>query len=782
MTSPSRALSRYSKSDYTKLPFASSASLLSSIPLPSADESDEALASFLYRIETARAGFEELQVQHDIRLVAADAEGLVLVEKQFANLKGHIDFLRLRTSDGNHTNGIAEDILSVADDIENSLKKSREQVDIALEWRELHDSVIADLESVMKESQILLAELQQYQRTHDIIEDDRLEDVLDVDMLMTSLKQSPVPGHGKLVNLRDTDEIQNSKLCYLCKKMQPLRVSLDLLDPMMADMIPRLELPFPDAHQSLITRRAALDTNWKKLSFDVEKIQREMGEDRWIAMLREAGNQARKLMTEIDQVMNNLEDVHANGLDDITSKRHTELYEQKAEELIPEIVKILGLLSRAMEDKVTISGDIKRECLHFTNFWNNLDERVRGFDEKYDLDIRTKIGLTGGCASRSSMRSSVSSTSTCVVELNFRGSRSRSRTSAHSNAEPISPGYLSPSSSPFDEEPFLQTPTVARKTKENDLCTPTQNRRLQSSSLPIRSVSPGQLRSLKAPPSAIPIRKRPSITPELFTEPSPLSRTRTPSAGHQNNKRRVSGIPQPKFTTLEVDIPPIPAIPPSTASRHQQSHELGRTASMLGPTTPTRKQSQVFANSVRTAKAEKNKAIMSVGQSAKRPLISASTSTSKIAKPTTTLSRSRTPTHTSQRTPRVRTVSSRDPFGPPSIARLNHHASTPNLSSLAKKPSRANLIAQNGKASVPPVPAFPPQTPLKTAAKAYKIPASLSPDSQQKYYIKYGSPTTVDATVSGEAAHTLAESAGNSTKKTSVRKSMGTVKEKPRWR
>ncbi|KAK9433251.1 hypothetical protein V1505DRAFT_322001 [Lipomyces doorenjongii] len=782
MTSPSRALSRYSKSDYTKLPFTSSGSLLSSIPLPSADASDEALASFLYRIETARAGFEELRVQHDIRLVAADADGLALVEKQFVNLTGHLDFLRLRTSDGNHTNGIAKDILSVADDIENSLRKSKEQVDIALEWSELHDSVMADLESVMKESQTLLAELQQYQRTRDIIEDDRLEDVLDVDMLMTSLKQSPVPGHGKLVNIRDADEMQNSKLCYLCKKMQPLRVSLDLLDAMMGDMIPRLELPFPDAHQDLLTRRAALDIMWKKLSFDADKIKREMGEDRWIAMLREAGNQARKLMTEIDHVMNNLEDVHANGLDDIISKRHKDLYEQKAGELIPEIVKILGLLSRAMEDKVTISGDIKREHLHFTNFWNNLDERIRDFDEKYDLDIRTKIGLTGGRESRSSMRSSVSSTSACVVELNFRGSLSRSRTSAHSNAEPISPGYLSPSSSPFDEEPCLQTPTVARKTNKNDFCTPTQNRRLQSSSLSIRSVSPGQLRSLKAPPSAIPIRKRPSIAPELFTEQSSLSRARTPSAGQQNNKRRVSGIPQPKFTALEVDIPPIPAIPPSTVSRHHQSHELGRTASILSPTTPTRKQSQVFANSARTAKAEKDKAIISVSQAVKRPLISAPTSTSKIAKPTTILPKSRTSTHTSQRTPRVRTVSSRDPFGPPSIATLNHHASTPNLSSLAKKPSRANLIAQNGKASVPPVPAFPPQTPLKTAAKAYTIPAGLSPDSQQKYYIKYGSPTTVDATGSGETAHTLAESAGNSTKNTSVRKSMGTVKEKPRWR
>ncbi|KAK9374769.1 uncharacterized protein V1513DRAFT_400133 [Lipomyces chichibuensis] len=781
MASPSRALLRYSKSDYPKLPFASSGSLLSSIPLPSADVSDEALASFLHQIETARACFEELRVQHDIRLVAADAEGLVLVEKQFAKLKSHLDFLQLRTSDGNHTHGIGKDILSVVYVIENSLRKSREQVDIALEWSELHDSVMADLESVMKESQILLAELQQCQRTHDIIEEDRLEDALDVDMLMTSLKQSPVPGHGKLINLRDTDEIQNSKLCYLCKKMQPLRVSLDLLDAKMGDMIPRL-VPFPDAHQDLVTRRAALDTKWKKLSFDADKIKREMGEDRWTGMLAEACNQARKLMTEIDHVMNDLEDVHENGHDDITIKRHKELYEQKAGKIVPEILKILGLLSRAMEDKLTINGDIKREHLHFTNFWNNLDERMRGFDEKYDLDVRTKVGLTGGRESRSSMRSFVSSNCAYVVELNFRGSRSRSRTSAHSNTESNSPGYLSPSSSPFDEEPHLQTPTVARKAKENDLCTPHQTRPLQSSSLSIRSVSPGQLRSLKAPPSAIPIRKRPSITPELFTEPSSLTRARTPSTGHQNTKRRVSCIPQPKFTTLEVDIPPIPAIPPSTASQHQKLHELGRTASMVDPTTPTRKQSQVFSNSVRTAKAEKEKTIMSVSQSAKRPLISAPTSTSKIAKATTTLPKSRTPAHTSQRTPKIRTVSSRDPFGPPSIATLNHHVSTPNLSSLAKKPSRANLIAQDGKASVPPVPAFPPQTPLKTAAKAYKIPTGLSPDSQQKYYIKYGSPTTVDATGSAEDAHILAESAGNSTKKTSVRKSMGTVKEKPRWR
>ncbi|KAK9234472.1 cortical protein KAR9-domain-containing protein [Lipomyces kononenkoae] len=760
LSSPS--FSRHSKSEFTALPFTASVSLLPSLLLPSMDESDEALVNFLHSIRTVRSRFEELQLHKDIRSVTADAEGLALVEQQFANMTDHLDFLRLRTNGGNHTSKNAKDILSVAGDIEHILRKSREHVDVALEWSELHDTVMADVESVMEESEVLLAELQRCQRTHDIIESDRLKAVLDLDGLMTSLMQSPVYGHGKLVNLRDADKMQNSKLFSLSKKMQPLRVSLDTLDQITRDIVPRLEQSFPDAHQYLITRREALEAKWKTLSLEADKIKREMGEDRWISMLKEACNQARKLMTEIDRIMNNLESTQANALDDYVSIRNKELYEHKAIELVPEILKVLELLSRAMQDKVTTNEDIKREQLQFNDFWHSLNDRIVVIDEKYDLDIRKKIGLTGGRESRSSMRSSLSSTSGAAVEFNFGRSRSRSRTSAHSNKDPLSPTNLSRSSSPSDEEPFLQTPTVTRKAKENDLCTPTLSRRAQ-----------------KAPPSAIPVRKRPSITPELFAEPSSLPRPRTPCSGYPNTKRRASGIPQPKFTTAEVDIPPVPAIPQSASStikRHQISNELRYAVNSVVPVTPQKKQSQVLSTR------ESETAMTPTSQSAKSYPVAVPMSRTKIARPTTTLPKSSTPAHLSQRTPRVRTVSSRDPFGPLPTSKLNHHASTPNLSSLAKKASRGNLVVHDLNGSVPPVPAIPTETPLKAAGHGYKIPAGLSPSSQQKYYIKYGSPTSADAMESGTAPPALVTSTGNSIKKSSVRKSMGTVKEKPRWR
>ncbi|KAK9368428.1 hypothetical protein V1509DRAFT_579467 [Lipomyces kononenkoae] len=767
MASNSQPLSRHSKSEFTASPFTGSVSMLSSIPLPSMDENDESLVTFLHRIKTVRAQFEDLRLQKDIRSVTADDEALALVEKQFVNMRDHLDFLRCRKNDGNNTNKNAKGILLVVDDIEQSLRKSRERLDIALEWTELHDTVMADVEGVMKESEVLLAELQYCQRTHDIIESDRLKVILDLDRLMSSLMQSPVNGHGKLLNLRDVDKKQNSELYILSKKMQPLRVSLDTLDQIMSDIVPRLQQVFPDACQDLIMRREELEARWKILSLETDKIKKEMGEDRWIYMLKEACNQARKLMTEIDRVMNNVEDVHTTAVYD---QRKIELYEQKAIELVAEIHKVLELLSRAMEDKVTTNEDIKREHLQFNDFWHSLEERLVVIDEKYGLDIRKKFGLTGGRESRSSMRSSVSSTSGSTVEFNFGRSRSRSRTSAHSNKVPISQPNLSRSSSPFDEDPSLQTPTVTRKPNKNDLRTPTQSRRRSS---------PERLRSLKAPASAIPVRKRPSITPDLFMEPSSLPRPRTPYSGYPNSKRRASGIPQPKFTTAEVDIPPVPAIPQSAAStikRYQESNELRASANSLMPVTPKKKQSQVLSTTARET------AMTPLSQSAKSSFVSVPTSTSKIAKPTTILPKSSTPTHLSQRTPRVRTVSSRDPFGPTPTASLNHHASTPNLSSLAKKQSRANLVVQDLKGSVPPVPAIPAETPLKVAVQGYKIPAGLSPDSQQKYYIKYGSPTYVDAMDAGAAPPALITSTGNSIKRSSVRKSIGTVKEKPRWR
>lgn len=567
------------------------------------------------------------------------------------------------------------------------------------------------------------------------------------------------------------------------KKIHPLKMSLDFLDMRIVEFSEKLGIQYPEILEDLQAQREELCARWTKLSSDAESIQREFGEERWVALLIDSGNQARKLMSGLEQQMAALLDISSStSVKDspapLSSSQRLQLYENTATEKIPEILKVLGLLERAAHDKVTTSIEVAREIAHLKNFWVDFEEHIGEIDQKYGLDIAKVISRHSfrDSRSRASQRSS--------SMMSFRGSRSRSRScsaasSIASIAEPNSPNRLE-SSSPFEEDPCMRTPMPLHGKKTYDLCTPIGDRK--SSQLDIR------VRKLQATPhSAIPVAKRSARTSTTASVAlSNIARPQTPS----DRRRRVSSIPQAVYA-----VPPLPPALPDLTHANAQSATTPRATSFAAPTLSSmlkqkpstldlQKKSSAFVVSP-----QKKQSSPSTTPSSK---IGTSEITRKVRKksmipqtpqPGKLNSEASTVRSTSQTAARQSSAGAKDPFQPTSVTTLNHHASTPNL---VRKASSTKLVTGVVK-KIPPVPALP-RTPASkatpAAAKGFKLESAstMSPNSQKKFYITYGSGDEETADAANTPAAKVPRAVAGS-KTLSSKKSMSSMSvQKPRWR
>ncbi|KAK9451281.1 karyogamy protein [Limtongia smithiae] len=658
------------------------------------------------------------------------------------------------------------------------LASRREQVDIALEWIELRDIVISDLGKAMAKCEATVTDLDTFRMLKEP-EKFLSVDNVNIDGLVASLNQSPAStGCGKLVCITANDKAQNESLQGLMRRLEPLRISLDFLDIRTADLKNRLLQHFPDAARELESQLEDLHETWEKLSSDANLLTRKLGEDRWLVMLLTASQRANKLMAEVDDKLGDLIDITSGG--PLSLPERITAYETIARHNVPEIVKITALLSRAATDHVISSEQVFRNSSLLQNTWSELEDRLGEVDQKYGLDI-VRIARGDAKESRARSRASRASSRTSTIELNFRASRDRSRStaSATSIVEPASP------KSPLydDDDDDMRTPNAERK--GHLYMTPKPAEARSSTSNSNYSVGRGG-----ETPSAIPVRKRQVIA--HADGKSTVPRPNTPA----EVKRKVSGIPLPKSA-----LPPLPTVPSTTTATPAVLRHKASTPSLATSSLAKRTSNMDLRNDISSTVSKATRQSLAPPTTpATRHTLSKQQSTLNLSRATPTLSSSNRAASTISSSTRASVVSAKGLFTPVQSNTLNHHASTPNLSAARSKAVRASNVATisaaNAVANAETTTAVASQAhqqqqkPLKTPAPAYKVLTSnRSPSGMQKFYIKYGKGLGSDAgrvgAVAGEARGengVKAESTGGSARVLTTRKSIATIKEKPRWR
>ena len=369
-------------------------------------------------IDTAKKVLKGLDAEDDVEWAAQGRESLNEVDtavKKFSGLMNVyielIDELQRRPDSDTVESDVLIDIVGAMEDtvdgwrsVQVLLKGVRDQVETAMEWTELWTTILRDIQAELDACQTLVFELEE--RRHRTMIDD--SGSVDIDTLETIMEDNP--GVFPVVNGKSVQEVEDSSLLGLFARMQPLRASLDFLPMRLQSFQMRAEEVFPTACDELDSRRKQLERKWKKLNSDADSLKRELGEDRWVAIFRNAGKQASHMLDSIERSMNKLKESviaweESGGRSGQDMQKKMENYEAKKMHYglfchVPihelrsnkstgvAIQRTFSIVGKGLSDRFTVNGEIIRLDTSLRARWKSIEDQMWELDQALkDLEL-----------------------------------------------------------------------------------------------------------------------------------------------------------------------------------------------------------------------------------------------------------------------------------------------------------------------------------------------------------------------------------------------------------
>ncbi|KZL69649.1 karyogamy protein [Colletotrichum incanum] len=383
----------------------------------------EQIRSWIYKASEVIGGLDS---DDDVEWAAAGGrEGLEEVENAIhrfeklikvyvgaiEELQGREDIGNVPPEDLHRAVSQMESIIEEWANIKAALNTVKGQVEIAMEWEELWNNVLGDIQSEMDELSRLVFEMEE--RRHKSLMAAAGGDGVDIGDLENIVDDTPPPvsrtqaqnrfsltglplSPGSTSPGTPTPSLSqdDSSLLALFARMQPLRASLDFLPMRLAVFAARAEKSFPTACEELDMRRTGLDGSYKKLEKDAESLRKELGEDRWVIVFRGAGRQAQKMIESVERSMHKLREAVDAGMhlsNPPTMIKKIESYDAKKTHYGPAIERVLAIIDKGVKDRLTVNGEILRLHAEMLAKWDSLKDEMREMDvvvEEVQADTR----------------------------------------------------------------------------------------------------------------------------------------------------------------------------------------------------------------------------------------------------------------------------------------------------------------------------------------------------------------------------------------------------------
>ncbi|KAI0890481.1 KAR9-domain-containing protein [Annulohypoxylon maeteangense] len=282
-----------------------------------------------------------------------------------------------------------EAIMSEWSKIRSTLNNVKGQVETAMEWEELWNMVLGDIQNEMDELSRLIFEMEE--RRHKSIMAVSNGDGVDIGDLETIVEETPpavmrnnrysVPSFPLSPSSPGTPTLtqDDSSLLALFARMQPLRASLDFLPMRLSVFEARASGAFPTACEELEMRREGLEASYVKLEKDAESLRKELGEDKWVLVFRGAGRQAQKMIESVDRSMGKLRESVDQGLQlssPAAMSKKIESYEAKKMHYGPAIERVLSIIDKGVKDRLTVNGEVLRLHNELQSKWAEVRESM----------------------------------------------------------------------------------------------------------------------------------------------------------------------------------------------------------------------------------------------------------------------------------------------------------------------------------------------------------------------------------------------------------------------
>ncbi|EPS33889.1 hypothetical protein PDE_08851 [Penicillium oxalicum 114-2] len=289
-----------------------------------------------------------------------------------------------------------ESILHNWAEIKTKLRGVKEQVELAMEWEELWSNVLGDVGMEIESLSGMIFEMEE-KRHQALLDPGDSAGGLDINELETIVEESPNKGRSPATNRltmlaaasgtpiikTPQDDSSYSNLMALFARMQPLRASLDFLPMRLSMFEARAERVFPSACEELDDRRAHLEKSYKVLENDAEALRKELGEDKWIIVFRNAGGQALKMFESVERSIAKLQEGLESNMQLHNASNMTkriENYEAKKMHYVPAIERVISIIQKGVNDRLTVNGEVLRLLSDMTSRTDALKASIRFMD------------------------------------------------------------------------------------------------------------------------------------------------------------------------------------------------------------------------------------------------------------------------------------------------------------------------------------------------------------------------------------------------------------------
>ena len=554
------------------------------------EETNKTINKFENLINVYVASIEDLQMRNDVGELRAEELSTVVEQMEYTLISW--------------------------DDVRHGLKRIQEQVEVAMEWEELWNTVLGEVAQEMEGLSQLVFEMEEKRHMAYMTKTkEEPEERIDINELESFIDE-PTKKKDDIRNSRFSMTFESSplgspvvespqddtKLLSLFARMQPLRASLDFLPMRVSLFEARADKVFPQACKELQDKRDRLEKSWQQLSEEAERLRRELSEDRWIVVFRNAGRQASKMAESVERSIVKVQDALNAGFartNPAQLARRVESFEAKKMHYMPAIGRVVTIIQKGLKDRLTVNGEILRLNKELGARMRDLEDRTRELSTMLEpVTARSNSSL------RESISSIVSADRSMSSHGTFAGTPGSSPPSSIDVPTPISStkpmpryglnGYSKPraASSMATSRPGPPISANNRRISlQPQLARPTTPMSARTTgSIPRRSMSPApasiyQQGLYKPPVTSLPPRR--AETP--VERPRWSSTVRTNEAAAKANKRasitpssyyriaprsfsHTAGMPLRSPLSRDATSSPIPEYHTHLSSRSSHSH------------------------------------------------------------------------------------------------------------------------------------------------------------------------------------------------------------------
>jgi len=288
-----------------------------------------------------------------------------------------------------------EEVTSNWEEQKKQLHSVKLQVELSLEWEELQSGVINDISTELEQLTEVVYEMEEWRHQNDYGFYSTTEDAYTAQSQDTtpSSPTSPSPfGHGPTPRTS-----ANTSLISLVARMQPLRASLDFLPMRLSTFLQRAQTTFPTACKELEARKVSLESRWDQLETDARALKKELGEDRWIVVFRNAAQQAVRMMDSVQRSISQVEEalkVRTSVSQAAMIHRKIESCQAKTKNYCPAVERVLDILVKGAKERASINGEVIRLQIDAKQRWEHLGTAIRKLDTRlarYEAERRNNI-------------------------------------------------------------------------------------------------------------------------------------------------------------------------------------------------------------------------------------------------------------------------------------------------------------------------------------------------------------------------------------------------------